>query len=128
MSPMAKMLLHSPVLLSTMRGRIGGRILTITRTKPVSDVRAANRKFQLLCLTGALLTLVACATPPTDPAARAEFEATNDPLEPMNRVFFGFNDYLDILVLKPVAQTYRFVFPQFSRNMMRHFLDNLGEP
>ena len=69
-----------------------------------------------------------CATPPSDPAARAEFEATNDPLEPMNRKIFDFNLFLDRFLIKPVAQGYRTVLPQFSRNAMRHFLDNLGEP
>jgi phospholipid-binding lipoprotein MlaA len=110
-----------------MRLRIGGIIPTITRTKPVSDVRAANRHLRLL-LAGALIVLAGCATPPTDPAGRAEFDATNDRFEPMNRFFFGFNDWLDTLLFKPVAQSYVFVFPQFSRNMMRHFLDNLNEP
>ena len=91
-------------------------------------MRAVNRKFQFLCLSGALLFLVGCAMPPADPAGRAEFDATNDPLEPMNRAIFGFNDILDTILFKPVAKAYRFVFPQFGRNMVRHFLDNLGEP
>ncbi len=70
----------------------------------------------------------ACATPPTEPAARAEFEATNDPLEPMNRQIFEFNQLLDQYLLKPVSQGYRTVVPEFGRNTIRHFLDNLGEP
>jgi phospholipid-binding lipoprotein MlaA len=76
-----------------------------------------------------LLGLVAaCATPPTDPAARAEFEATNDPLEPMNREIFDFNLFLDRILIKPVSQGYRTVVPEFGRNAIRHFLNNLGEP
>ncbi len=121
------MLLHSAAPLSTMRLGIGGIIPITTRTKPVSDVRAANRHLRLL-LAGGLLLLAGCATPPTDPAARAEFDATNDPFEPTNRAIFGFNDWLDTWLFKPVAQSYEFVFPQFSRNIMRHFLDNLNEP
>jgi len=34
-----------------------------------------------------------CATPPADPAARAEFDKTNDPLEPTNREVFGANQF-----------------------------------
>jgi phospholipid-binding lipoprotein MlaA len=76
----------------------------------------------------AALALSACATPPTDPAARAEFERTNDPLEPLNREIFNFNLFVDRIALKPVAETYVAVVPEFGRDAIRHFLDNLGEP
>jgi len=77
----------------------------------------------------ALIALMtACATPPSDPAARAEFDATNDPLEPMNREIFDFNQFLDRVLIKPVAQGYRTVVPEFGRNAIRNFLNNLGEP
>jgi len=79
-------------------------------------------------LLGLLILTAGCATPPSDPAARAEFEATNDPLEPMNRQIFDFNQFLDRILLKPVAQGYRAVVPEIGRNAIRHFLDNLGEP
>jgi phospholipid-binding lipoprotein MlaA len=91
-------------------------------------LRAANRKLQFFCALGALLLLAGCATPPADPAARAEFNATNDPLEPMNRTIFSVNDVFYTYLIRPVAKTYTFVFPQFTRNMMRNFLNNLGEP
>jgi phospholipid-binding lipoprotein MlaA len=78
------------------------------------------------CAVAALCT--ACATPPTDPAARADFEAANDPLEPMNRTIFDVNQFLDRYLIKPVAQGYHTVLPQFSQDMIRHFLNNLGEP
>src|ERR1700691_1644225 len=112
----AKMLLHSAAPLSTMWSGVGEIILAITRTRPVPDVRAVNRKFQFLCVSGALLFFVGCATPPADPAGGAKSAPPNDPPEPMNRVIFGFNDILDTFLFKPVAQAYRFVFPQFSRN------------
>lgn len=38
-----------------------------------------------------LLALSACAALPSDPAARAEVELINDPLEPLNREIYGFN-------------------------------------
>jgi phospholipid-binding lipoprotein MlaA len=79
-------------------------------------------------LLTATLALGACATAPTEPAARAEFEKTNDPLEPMNREIFDFNLFVDRIALKPIAQGYVFIVPEGGRNSLRHFLDNLGEP
>jgi phospholipid-binding lipoprotein MlaA len=74
------------------------------------------------------LCLAACATPPTEPAARAQYDANNDPLEPMNRQIFGFDMFVDKWFFKPAAQTYRTVVPDFGRDAIRHFLDNLHEP
>lgn len=75
-----------------------------------------------------VLALGACATPPTDPAARAEYDETNDPLEPLNRKIFAFNLFFDRILFKPVAVTYEAAVPEVVRNSIRHFLDNLGEP
>ena len=74
------------------------------------------------------LALAACATPPSDPAARAEFDETNDPFEPLNRTIFSFNLFVDRILLKPIATTYEAAVPEVGRNTIRHFLDNLGEP
>jgi phospholipid-binding lipoprotein MlaA len=41
---------------------------------------------------------------------------------------FEFNRYLDRFLIKPVAQGYVKVVPQFARDSIRHFLHNLGEP
>ena len=68
------------------------------------------------------VALAGCATvPPADRAA-------NDPLEPLNRAVFDFNDRLDTTVIKPVAQTYLDVVPAFVRDRVRAFIDNLAEP
>jgi len=75
-----------------------------------------------------LLALGACATPPTDPAARAEYDETNDPFEPLNRKIFAFNLFFDRILFRPVAVTYDAAVPDVVRNSIRHFLDNLGEP
>jgi phospholipid-binding lipoprotein MlaA len=74
--------------------------------------------------------MVGCATPPPadDPDAVAEFKQTNDPLEPMNRAIFAFNSEADTLFLKPVAQAYRTAVPQFGRDRVADFLQNLDEP
>jgi phospholipid-binding lipoprotein MlaA len=94
----------------------------------VAIVRDKFLSLAAVLVTGAPLLLGACATSPTDAAARADFEATNDPLEPLNRHIFDFNLFLDRTVIKPVAEGYRDVIPEFARNGVRHFLKNLGEP
>ena len=80
----------------------------------------------LLALT--LFALGACATPPADPAARAEFEKTNDPFEPLKRKIIQFNQFVDRVALKPVAKAYVAVIPQVGRDAIRNFLDNLNLP
>lgn len=75
-----------------------------------------------------VLALGACATPPTNPAARAQFEATNDPLEPLNRRVFAFDMFVDHWVIKPLAQVYENVVPDPGKDAIRNFLGNLHEP
>ncbi len=74
--------------------------------------------------------VAACATPPPadDLEAVAEFEATNDPLEPMNRAIFDFNLFFARVALRPAANAYTAVLPQEIRDAIRGVLDNAGEP
>jgi phospholipid-binding lipoprotein MlaA len=85
----------------------------------------------VLLLLGLLAAAVSgCATrpPASDPDAVADFEQTNDPLEPTNRVFFAINNGLDTVILKPAAQAYAYVVPDPVRNGIHNFLSNLGTP
>lgn len=90
------------------------------------DFKNSAKKYLVALLP--LLALAACATPPTDPAARAQFEANNDPLEPMNRQIFAFDMFVDKWVIKPVSQIYQNVVPDPGKDAIRNFLGNLGEP
>jgi phospholipid-binding lipoprotein MlaA len=72
--------------------------------------------------------LAGCATPPTDPAERDAFEQNNDPLEPLNREIFGFNQFLDRVLLAPVAKIYVAIVPEDGRDAIRRLLDNMKEP
>ncbi len=65
--------------------------------------------------------LSACATTPADKGVD-----TPDPLEPMNRAFFAFNDTLDKAVLGPVSRGYAKVTPKPAQTGIRNFFDNLG--
>lgn len=52
----------------------------------------------------------------------------SDPLEPVNRVFFAFNDKLYFWVLKPVSRGYAMVVPQAVRKCAGNFFFNLKTP
>lgn len=79
---------------------------------------------------GALLVLAGCATrpDPSDPEAVAEFEATNDPLEPLNRGSYFVHQAADTLVLRPAAEIYRVLLPPELRRGVRNVLANLRTP
>lgn len=51
-----------------------------------------------------------------------------DPLEPLNRVFFMFNDKLYFWVLKPVKTGYSYVIPADLREALGNFFNNLAAP
>jgi len=55
-------------------------------------------------------------------------EIISDPLEPMNRAFFHFNDKLYFWFLKPVASGYKVVVPQPVRVSVRNFFYNAAFP
>ncbi|MDR3535264.1 MAG: VacJ family lipoprotein [Acetobacteraceae bacterium] len=82
----------------------------------------------LVCLLSTYLA--GCATPPPadDPDAVADFKATNDPLEPTNRVFYAINNGLDVVIMRPAAQAYRFAVPGKVRDGIHNVLSNLGTP
>lgn len=56
------------------------------------------------------------------------YETASDPLEPLNRVFFYFNDKLYFWFLKPVASGYGAVVPKPARVSVKNFFKNLGFP
>ncbi len=51
-----------------------------------------------------------------------------DPLEGFNRVMFGFNEMLDVLLLRPAAEFYTKVLPPPFQRGVRNFLRNLRSP
>jgi phospholipid-binding lipoprotein MlaA len=51
-----------------------------------------------------------------------------DPLEPVNRGVFAFNDFTDTYLLRPVASGYAWLFPQFMRTGVNNFFENLAAP
>jgi len=88
--------------------------------------------FRLRVWLPSLLILAAtgCATPPpaSDPEALADYQQTNDPLEPTNRVFYQVNTAIETAVLRPVSKAYVYVVPTPVRAGIHNVLNNLGTP
>jgi len=90
-------------------------------------------KFRRYLTTAAVLCMLpvvlsACADVPKAPEERAEFDATNDPLEPMNRTIFDVNDFLDRLLIRPLAELYRATIPPGIRDRVGGIVNNMKEP
>ncbi len=51
-----------------------------------------------------------------------------DPIEPLNRAMFTFNDKLYFWVLKPAAKGYNYVVPEPARVSVRNFFHNVKAP
>ena len=69
--------------------------------------------------------MTAYATTDTTPDGA---DYTYDPIEPFNRAVFVFNKYVDMLLIKPVAKTYKYVLPSPVRTGVHNFLGNLASP
>ncbi len=78
------------------------------------------RAIKRLCAAALLTGLVAgCATTGGGSAG--------DPLEPLNRAIFGFNETFDQVLMKPVAQGYRAVLPEMVRTGVTNFFSNIED-
>lgn len=66
--------------------------------------------------------------PPPMPSAEEYVGTISDPLEPVNRAFFNFNDKLYFWVLKPVAKGYNAIVPEDARVGVRNFFSNVATP
>lgn len=91
---------------------------------------AASPRGAISCAIGLLLSalLGGCATAPDDPAGRAAFAQSNDPLEPLNRQILDLNLFIDRILLKPATKVYIALVPEDGRDALRRVLDNMKEP
>ncbi|MBI2383929.1 MAG: VacJ family lipoprotein [Gammaproteobacteria bacterium] len=60
--------------------------------------------------------------------AHAPAEDPNDPLEPVNRAVYSFNNQVDRYVARPVAKGYQEALPPFVRSGVGNFFGNLFYP
>lgn len=78
------------------------------------------RRTGSICAAALCLGLVAgCATPGGGSA--------RDPLEPINRAMFGFNEVFDDVLMKPVAKGYSAVVPEMVRAGVTNFFSNIDD-
>ncbi len=64
----------------------------------------------------------------TEIAASTNDEDVNDPLEPVNRVIFDFNEFLQDALLRPISKFYNDTVNLTVRQAISNFLDNLSAP
>ncbi len=83
--------------------------------------RFFNQLLKSLLVFG-ILFLTACAS-----IQQTERVAKVDPFERMNRAVFSFNETADQYVIKPVAEAYRFVLPEFVRTGVTNFFSNIND-
>lgn len=76
--------------------------------------------------TGPLSKLLVCAGVALLPLM-AQAASEDDPWERFNRPIFTFNDTLDTYALKPLAQGYQAITPQFLEDGVHNMFGNLGE-
>jgi phospholipid-binding lipoprotein MlaA len=91
---------------------------TAPRAKPGADERVLIREHPVTVLTG--------PDPLFDDEIFDEQQDVYDPLEGMNRVFFGFNQYLDSFVWTPITNVYKWMVPEPGRRAVRRAFLNLG--
>ncbi len=81
-------------------------------------------------LTGWGTFAPAAEAPPTAThliAQAADDDDVGDPIEPVNRFIFGFNEILQKLLIRPLAEIY-ILLPEFVRDGVRNVLNNLRTP
>jgi len=79
------------------------------------------RPVRSLCLAAALLC--ACAS-----GGSAPVSAESDPIQPVNRATFGFNNALDVAIFEPLAIGWEFITFEALRIRIDQFLTNLAFP
>ncbi|MGN0919765.1 MAG: VacJ family lipoprotein [Alphaproteobacteria bacterium] len=79
-------------------------------------------------LTGTSLLLSGCASTQNAPTEERTSSSEKDPFENINRGIFAFNQAADKAVLKPVAQGYRRVVPNFIRSAVYNVFETIKQP
>ena len=83
------------------------------------------RQFVLTILLAASAALIGTGCASRNAATSAE---SRDPLQPLNRAIYRFNDFGDRYLVRPVAKGYTHVLPQPVRTGVHNFFSNLFYP
>lgn len=87
-----------------------------------------NNKLASVSAILAALAISACSSVPQTQAEKADLRAANDPIESVNRVVFDVNDFLDRLLIRPLAELYRAMIPPPLRDRVSGIVKNMSEP
>jgi phospholipid-binding lipoprotein MlaA len=108
---------------------LGISIATILWLTLFAPVCLAEDETSMFASTSDEIIQVAIANIPPEPSKlEGTTEPIADPLEPVNRAFFQFNDKLYFWILKPLATGYKAVVPEDGRVGVRNFFSNLTTP
>jgi phospholipid-binding lipoprotein MlaA len=94
-------------------------MLALTSPLSLSVTRKMTRVMGAFAIA---ISLSSCA-PSLGPDGQA-----HDPIEPVNRAIFAFNDVVDTVVIEPTARLYQAVLPDPIELVIRNFLRNLASP
>lgn len=96
------------------KNKIGGLITVI--------FGQLNKKLIKILMWVSVALVAGCAT-----TQQTERVAKIDPFESINRAVFTFNENADEYVIKPAAEAYQFVLPEFVRTGVTNFFSNIGD-
>ena len=95
----------------------------VTLPKKRTNAMQQSWLTRLLVITCLAFSISACSTQPDRPPS--DSSSNIDPLEPINRKVFAFNDFLDRNILKPTAEAYVEYVPKIIRTGVNNFFTNL---
>jgi len=78
-------------------------------------------------LVAAAAAGAASAPEPADAPVAKPAASKKDPFESWNRSVFSFNEAIDTAVLKPVAQAYKDVVPEYVRGLIENVFGNIAD-
>lgn len=95
---------------------------------------ASFRRFCIVLLAVGFMLGAGLATPAAAEAdsdvqiAQMPADTANDPIETINRAIFEFNEFLQAILFRPLAEVYKFIMPDFLEEGVHNILANLRTP
>lgn len=90
--------------------------------------RGGRRLYPVAAAAAVLYALAGCAARPSGAPEAAAVGEHDDPLEPLNRKTFAFNEFIDRILLRPVARAYVKLVPREARDSIHDALANAKQP
>lgn len=95
---------------------------------------ASFRRFCIVLLAVGFMLGAGLATPAAAEAdsdvqiSQMPADTANDPIETINRAIFEFNEFLQAILFRPLAEVYKFIMPDFLEKGVHNILANLRTP